>query len=75
MGAGHGPADAAPLPGELAEAVPVVLASRAITAPVFPKTYGYPSAEIDLIDRKLVPAGNLFGIKAGLLLGITLRHG
>ncbi len=72
MGAGHVPAEVAPLLGELAEQMPIVLASRAMTGPVFTKTYGYPGAEIDLIGRGLVPAGYLSGLKARLLLSLTL---
>ena len=73
MGAGHVPADAAPILGRLAAKVPVVLASRAMTGPVFTRTYGYPGSEIDLIARNIVPAGYLSGLKARLLLGFTLR--
>jgi L-asparaginase len=73
MGAGHVPADAAPIVGDLAAKVPVVLASRAMTGPVFTSTYGYPGSEIDLIARNLIPAGYLSGLKARLLLGFCLR--
>jgi len=73
MGAGHVPADVAPLVGDLAAKIPVVLASRAMTGPVFTKTYGYPGAEIDLIKRGVQPAGYLSGLKARLLLGLVLR--
>lgn len=73
MGAGHVPADVAPVFGELAQRMPVILASRSMTGPVFTKTYGYPGAEIDLISRGLIPAGYLSGLKARLLLGILLR--
>lgn len=75
MGAGHVPADAAPILGALAAKIPVVLASRAMTGPVFTETYGYPGAEIDLITRNLIPAGYLSGLKARLLLSLALRHG
>lgn len=75
MGAGHVHADMAPIVGELASKMPVVLASRSMTGPVFTSTYGYPGGEIDLIKRGLVPAGYLSGLKARLLLGLTLRSG
>ena len=73
MGAGHVPVDAASILGDLAAKIPVVLASRAMTGPVFTRTYGYPGSEIDLIARKLVPAGYLSGLKARLLLGLCHR--
>jgi L-asparaginase len=73
MGAGHVPADAASILGDLAAKIPVVLASRAMIGPVFMSTYGYPGSEIDLIARNLVPAGYLSGLKARLLLGFCLR--
>jgi L-asparaginase len=69
------PADVAPLLGDLAEKIPVVLATRAMTGPVFTSTYGYPGSEIDLMARNLVPAGYLSGLKARLLLGFSLRSG
>jgi L-asparaginase len=73
MGAGHVPAAVAPILGDLAAKIPVVLATRAMTGPVFTRTYGYPGSEIDLITRNLVPAGYLSGLKARLLLGLVLR--
>jgi L-asparaginase len=73
MGAGHVLAEAAPILGELAGKMPVVLASRAMTGPVFTSTYGYPGAEIDLIKRGLIPAGYLSGLKARLLLSLVMR--
>jgi L-asparaginase len=75
MGAGHVPASVAPLLGAVAERMPVVLATRAMTGPVFTHTYGYAGGEIDLIARGLIPAGHLSGLKARLLLGLALRGG
>lgn len=75
MGAGHVPAAVAPLFGEVATKIPVVLASRAMTGPVFTHTYGYPGGEIDLIARGLIPSGYLSGLKARLLLALSLRSG
>ncbi len=74
MGAGHVHADAAPVLGSLAARLPVVLASRVMTGPVFTRTYGYPGAEIDLIGRGLVSSGYLSGLKSRLLLGLLLRE-
>jgi L-asparaginase len=73
MGAGHVHADAVSVLGDLAGRVPVVLASRVMTGPVFTDTYGYPGGEIDLIACGLIPAGYLSGLKARLLLGLVLR--
>jgi L-asparaginase len=75
MGLGHVPAEVAPILGELTTRIPVVLASRVMTCPVFTRTYGYPGSEIDLIARSVVPAGYLSGLKARLLVGFTLRPG
>ena len=75
MGAGHVLASVAPIIGEVAQRIPVVLASRLTTGPVFTQTYGYAGAEIDLIKRGLVPAGYLSGLKARVLLGLVRRKG
>ncbi len=75
MGAGHVPAEVAPMLGELAARMPVVLATRVMSGPVFTRTYGYPGSEIDLLARHLIPAGYLSGLKARLLLGFSLRSG
>lgn len=73
MGAGHVPAGMAPLLEQIAREMPVVLATRVASGPVFTNTYGYAGAEIDLIGKGLMPAGFLTGLKARLLLGLALR--
>jgi L-asparaginase len=75
MGAGHVPAEVAPLLGDLAAHMPVVLGTRCLAGPVFTGTYGYAGGEIDLLGRGLIPAGILSGLKARLLLGFALRNG
>ncbi|CAO4163481.1 asparaginase [Methylorubrum aminovorans] len=75
MGAGHVPEPLAEIVSGLVERIPVILASRAETGPVFSRTYGYPGGEIDLLARGVLSAGILSGVKARLLLQILLRAG
>ncbi|MEN3210340.1 asparaginase [Methylorubrum populi] len=75
MGAGHVPEALAAIVSGLVERVPVLLASRTATGPVFCRTYGYPGGEIDLLARGALSAGALSGLKARLLLQLLLRAG
>ncbi len=74
MGAGHVPEYWAPLLGQLAERMPVVLAVRTPGGPVFSHTYGFPGSETDLLGRGLVRAGMLDALKARLLLGTLISN-
>ena len=72
MGAGHVHAEMAPILGELAAKLPVVLAARPASGPMFTATYGYPGSEIDLIPRGLVPAGYLSALEGPPAAGLVL---
>ena len=58
----------------LAREMPVVLATRVASGPVFERTYGFPGSEIDLIAKGAIPAGSLTGPKASLLLRMLLAR-
>ncbi|MGH3086063.1 MAG: asparaginase, partial [Rubrobacteraceae bacterium] len=75
MGGGHVPKTMVDKLEELSKAMPVVLASRTGSGDVLEKTYGFPGSEIDLIERGLIPAGMLDGLKARLFLSLLLRSG
>ncbi len=71
-GGGHASTAWAEALGKAASSVPVVFASRTRGGRVLHGTYGQAGAEIDLIRRKLVPAGDLDALKARLLLSLLL---
>ncbi len=75
VGAGHFPPTFAPMLEDLAAQMPVIYASRIWGGPVFTRTYGYIGSEIDNLSRGLIPAGNLSGVKACLLLRLLLANG
>jgi L-asparaginase len=74
MGAGHVPASVAALVRDLVSAMPVVLATRVHTGPVFSNTYGFPGSERDLLAAGVQSAGFLSPLKARLLLMLILRQ-
>jgi len=71
-GAGHVSATAADVVGEAVTRVPVVVATRTGAGRTATRTYGYPGAEVDLLERGVVMAGALSARKARLLLWVLL---
>jgi L-asparaginase len=75
MGGGHAPSVMVEALEDLAGKMPVILASRTKSGEVLHSTYGFPGSETDLLDRGLINAGPLDGLKARLLLTLLLRSG
>jgi L-asparaginase len=75
FGGGHVPAWIAPVLGDICERIPVVLASRTNAGEVLRTTYGYPGAEIDLIERGLIPSAGLDAAHSAVLLRLLLLGG
>lgn len=75
MGGGHVPSVMVDALADLSKKMPVILASRTGSGEVLRSTYGFPGSEIDLLERGLIPAGALDGLKSRLLLTLLLQSG
>lgn len=75
MGVGHLPSWLVDPVTDLARQVPVMLASRTGSGESFESTYGFAGSERDLLERGLVGAGPLDGLKARILLTFVLAAG
>ena len=74
-GSGHVPSAFVETLEDLAERVPLILASRVGAGETYRKTYAYAGGEMDLVRRKLIPSGYLDAAKARILLTALLADG
>jgi L-asparaginase len=75
LGGGHVPSITVDALEDLTGKMPVILASRTGSGEVLRATYGFPGSEMDLLQRGLIYAGPLDGLKARLFLALLLRSG
>jgi len=74
-GGGHAPEHLVPALTALAQERPVVFASRTGAGATLAASYGYPGAEMDLLRRGLLAAGELDARKARVALALLLSAG
>jgi L-asparaginase len=72
MGAGHVPETMLGAIDAAVAAMPVVLASRTQVGELLRNTYGFPGSERDLLERGLISAAWLNGLKARILLSLLI---
>ena len=75
LGGGHMPCWNLDIIKRLARKIPVILCSRTGSGDVLRSTYGFPGSERDLISGGVIPAGDLSGTKARILLKLLLENG
>ena len=75
MGVGHLPANLIDAVTAAAQRIPVLFATRTGAGETHRATYGFPGSERDLLERGLIGAGALDGLKARVLLRLALAAG
>jgi L-asparaginase len=75
LGGGHVPSALAPLIGELAATIPVVLTRGTAGGTTLSATYSYAGSELDLQSRGVLNGGWLSARKARVLLSLLLGQG